>query len=203
MIKPINNSSITQKYINDIVKESYNEFKSNCLSLRLFGKEIYFSTELLQNCSIDFWHMASLENKDLKKNNKDRFYYNIKPCNNTIISNKCSNCTQHTFCINIRKTNRDICIYRMKSVKFFKITIERANELGLNVKIWKLEKCSNRRQKENILKIRFQENEIDYLIILKEKENIYYFITAYLVFEQREKNDLDKEYNSRDLKKIK
>lgn len=69
--------------------------------------------------------------------------------------------------------------------------------------VWKTEDYSTKRQRNELIKIRFQENEVDYLIILKENGDIYYFVTAYLVFEQREKNDLDKEYNSRDSKKIK
>jgi len=199
---PTINNIFTQEDINNIVKKCNEKFNNECSNLSLFGKKIYFSQKLVQNYSIDFWHMGSLENKDLHKNNRHS-YYNIKPCNNTLMSNRCTNCTQHTFEINVRNTVRDICAYRLQSIKFFKIAIENANEKSDNIKVWKTEDYSTKRQRNELIKIRFQENEVDYLIILKENGDIYYFVTAYLVFEQREKNDLDKEYNSRDSKKIK
>ena len=70
------------------------------------------------------------------------------------------------------------------------------------IQIWKVEDYSSRRTKEIHLKIRYQKENIDYLIILNEKSEEYFFITAYPIFEQREKNDLDKEYNDKSSIKI-
>ena len=141
--------------------------------------------------------MGSLENKDLKRSYNNDYYYNIKPCNNTNYSNKCSNCTNHNFSINIRHKNRDKCIYRMSSIDLFRSVIDKANTMEEGIRIWQVEEYSSRRTKEINLKIRYKKDDIDYLIILNEKENEYFFITAYPVFEQREKNDLDKDYNSK------
>ena len=152
---------------------------------------------------MDFWHMGSLENKDLKTNSAGRKYYNIKPCNNTLYSNKCTNCVDHIYPINIRSTLRDKCIYRMSTIEWFRIIIEKINNNEPNVKAWQVNTLNSKRTIEKQLKIRFQEKEIDYLIILKDVGDKYYFITSYPVFEHKQKKELDKEYKSKDSIKIK
>lgn len=183
--------------ISEISKESNQIYEENCITAKLFDKPIYFSTEKLQNYSIDFWHMASLENKDLKRRNNAENYYNVKPCNNTNYSNKCTNCVEHLYPINIRNTSRDKCIYRMATIEWFGEIISKANKSDSNVKIWKVNCLNSKRVIETQVKIRYQESEIDYLIILKETENTHYFITAYPVFEHRQKIELDKEYRAK------
>ena len=146
--------------------------------------------------------MASLENKDINRKFNLEKYYNIAPCVNTNYCNKCNNCVEHTFYINVRNKVRDKCIYRMSSIDLFQQVIEKANNMDEKIKIWKIDDYSQR-TRATILKMRYQEQNIDYLIILNEKEKEYFFITAYPVFEQREKKDLDKEYNSKNITKIK
>ena len=85
----------------------------------------------------------------------------------------------------------------MSSIDLFRSVIDKANTMEEGIRIWQVEEYSSRRTKEINLKIRYKKDDIDYLIILNEKENEYFFITAYPVFEQREKNDLDKDYNSK------
>jgi len=97
---------------------------------------------------------------------------------------------------------RDKCVYRMSSIDIFKQVIDKANAMEDGLQIWKVEDYSSRRTKEINLKIRYQKDDIDYLIILNEKSEEYFFITAYPIFEQREKNDLNKEYNSKRSTKI-
>ena len=193
----IKGETINLQDINEIAKSSNNVFEKNCITATLFDKPINFSKNVIENYSMDFWHMSSLENKDLKRSYNNDYYYNIKPCNNTNYSNKCSNCTNHNFSINIRHKNRDKCIYRMSSIDLFRSVIDKANTMEEGIRIWQVEEYSSRRTKEINLKIRYKKDDIDYLIILNEKENEYFFITAYPVFEQREKNDLDKDYNSK------
>lgn len=199
----IKGEAINLQDINEIAKLSNNIFKNNCITAILFDKPIYFSKNIIENYSMDFWHMGSLENKDLKRTYNSDHYYNIKPCNNTNYSNKCSNCTDHKFSINVRNKYRDKCVYRMSSIDLFRNVIDKANTMDDGISIWQVENYSARRTKEINLKIRYKKDDIDYLIILNEKESEYFFITAYLVFEQREKNDLDKEYNSKSSIKIK
>lgn len=199
----INGDKINIKDINEIAKSSNDVYEKQCVTTVLFDKPINFSKEKLENYSIDFWHMGSLENKDLKRNSKIENYYNIKPCNNTTYSNKCANCIEHNFSINVRNKMRDKCVYRMSSIDIFHQVIHKANALEDDIQIWKVEDYSSRRTKEIKLKIRYQNNDIDYLIILNEKSEGYFFITAYPIFEQREKNDLNKEYNSKSSIKIK
>lgn len=199
----IKGETINLQDINKIAKSSNNVFETNCITATLFDKPINFSKNTIENYSMDFWHMGSLENKDLRKTHNNEYYYNIKPCNNTNYSNKCSNCTNHNFTINVRNIHRDKCIYRMSAINLFRDVIDKANTLDDGISIWKVEEYSARRTKEIYVKIRYKKNNIDYLIILNEKEDKYFFITAYPVFEQREKNDLDKDYNSKNSIKIK
>ena len=44
---------------------------------------------------------------------------------------------------------------------------------------------------------------VDYLIILKETDKCYFFITAFPVSEHREKSILDQEYSAKSSEKIK
>lgn len=189
--------------ITKVAKITNQIYEDKCTTAILFNKPITFSKCKVEEFSIDYWHMGSLENKDLKRAYGNENYYNIKPCNNTAYSNKCANCNEHNFSINIRNKTRDKCIYRMSSIEMFRSIIDKADILDGDVKIWQVENFSSRRQKEINLKIRYKKDEIDYLIILNEKQEEYFFITAYPVFEQREKSDLDKEYNSKNSKKIK
>lgn len=198
----INGEKINFQDINEIAKSANDVYESQCVTAVLFDKPINFSKNKLENYSIDFWHMGSLENKDLKRNQNNECYYNIKPCNNTTYANKCANCIEHNFSVNVRNKLRDKCVYRMSSIDVFKQVIDKANAMKDGLQIWKVEDYSSRRTKEINLKIRYQKDDIDYLIILNEKSEEYFFITAYPIFEQREKNDLNKEYNSKSSTKI-
>lgn len=91
----------------------------------------------------------------------------------------------------------------MSTIEWFRIIIEKINNNEPNIKAWQVNTINSKRTIEKQLKIRFQENEIDYLIILKDVEDKYYFITSYPVFEYKQKKELDKEYKSKDSIKIK
>ena len=106
----INGEKINFQDINRIAKSANDVYETQCITAILFDKHINFSKEKLEDYGIDFWHMGSLENKDLKRNSKFENYYNVKPCNNTTYSNKCANCVEHNFPINIRKKVRDKCV---------------------------------------------------------------------------------------------
>ena len=199
----INGEKIDIKDISKISNSANSIFEKECVTAILFEKPIIFSDYTVENYNMDFWHMGSLENKDLKTNSAGRKYYNIKPCNNTLYSNKCTNCVDHIYPINIRSTLRDKCIYRMSTIEWFRIIIEKINNNEPNVKAWQVNTLNSKRTIEKQLKIRFQEKEIDYLIILKDVGDKYYFITSYPVFEHKQKKELDKEYKSKDSLKIK
>jgi len=164
----IQGERVSLKDINEIAMNTNKIYEEKCTTVKLFGKPIYFSTEKIENFSMDFWHMASLENKDLKRRNNADNYYNVKPCNNTKYCNKCTNCIEHLYSINIRNVTRDKCIYRMATIEWFEKIISGANNDNSKVKIWKVNCLSSKRTIETQIKIRYQENEIDYLIILKE-----------------------------------
>ncbi len=189
--------------INNIAEISNQVYEEKCCNIKLYDKPIYFSKECIEKYSMDFWHMASLENKDQKIKNSSLPYYNIKPCINTTYSKCCQNCINHDFGINVRQKRRDKCPYRMSKISLFPKIIEKANSKEGNVKIWKISENKSRNQLEERIRIRYQNGNEDYLIILKDIGTSYVFITAYPVFEYRESKDLDKEYNAKDTVIIK
>lgn len=201
----IKNESVDLEEIVNISKIENEKFEKQCRNSKLFGKDIYFSSHQLEGYTEDFWHMSSLENKDEKFKNTSRRYYNVKPCNNTPYVNKCVNCINHTFSVRLKNKSRDKCVYRMSTIEMFKIVIDKANNYGNedNIKIWKVVDYTSRRTPETNLKIRFQQGMVDYLIILKETDKCYFFITAFSVFEHREKSILDQEYSAKSSEKIK
>lgn len=93
----------------------------------------------------------------------------------------------------------------MSTIEMFKIVIDKANDYENEdkIKIRKVVDYISRRTPETNLKIRFQQGMVDYLIILKETDKCYFLITAYPVFEHKEKNNLEEEYNSKSCVKIK
>jgi len=79
----------------------------------------------------------------------------------------------------------------MSTIEWIKEISNKVNERHPDVKIWYETEVHNGQPKKS-LKIRYQVDDIDYLIILDEGNDVFYFTTAYPVFEYREKKDLDK-----------
>ncbi len=184
----IKNANITGEDMLEVVQKTGQIFDQIKDNIMIHGKIIYFSTKEIQGYSQDYWHIGSLEKKE---NNNE--YYNILPCNNTVYSNKCNNCNTHNFSIMVRNKIRDKCVYRMFTIEWIREITNKVNEKDINIKKWYSKKIYNGQLRQN-LKIRYQERDIDYLIILEEAENNFFFVTAYPVFEYREKRELDKEF---------
>ena len=187
----INGNEVTSEDINNIVNsvnKIFNDFKDN---LTLGNKKIIFSRYNIGNYNQDFLHISSLESKTKYDGTP---YYTILPCNNTIYCNICNNCNTHRYNITIRHKNRNKCLYRLSSIHIIPEIINLCNNDCKNIKLWILKEIS-KGQLEEYVKIRYQFEDIDYLLIFKNSTNFLYFITAYPVFEYREKKDLDLEFS--------
>ena len=83
------------------------------------------------------------------------------------------------------------CLYRALRVGWIRDIIELYNVNDMRVKYWK--KVNSK--KRNRLYLRYQEEELDYLIVFEEKsEKRVQLITAYPIFFVSAKRDYEKDY---------
>lgn len=175
--------------LSEIFNECHDKFKETIATKDrpLFrGMEIYIPLKWLENKAEIFWHSASIEQKEK---------LDIKPCTNDLSSAFClENCIIGTEFITM--SNGDIrakCLYRALRVGWIKEIIEMYNENDVRVKYW--EKINSNKKKRVYL--RYQEEEIDYLIVLEKKsEKRVQLITAYPIFFVSAKKDYEKDYQN-------
>lgn len=74
----INGEKIDIKDISKISNSANTIFEKECITAILFEKPIIFSDYTVENYSMDFWHMGSLENKDIKTNSAGRKYEGVE-----------------------------------------------------------------------------------------------------------------------------
>ncbi len=184
---PIDISSLDK--IEDIMNKCHDVFKDTMTSKEnkpLFkGKEIMVPLKWLDYKAEIFWHSASIEPKAK---------LDILPCNNDITSSFCgNNCIMAADSIVINGVEREKCIYRAVRMSWIKPVIEMYNAGDARVKYW--EKAHS--NKKNRLYLRYQEEEIDFLIVLEEKsEQRVVFITAYPIFYLSAKKDYEMDYQN-------
>ncbi len=133
-----------------------------------------------------FWHSASME----KKNKLD-----MQPCNNEITSAICANNCLDAFDPIIMKngTEREKCIYRAIRVGWIREVIDMYNAGDERVKYW--EKTNT--DKRNRIYLRYQEEELDYIVILEDKsDKRVVLITAYPIFFISAKRDYENDYQN-------
>lgn len=150
------------------------------------GKEIYIPLRWIENKAEIFWHSASIEQK---------VKLDIKPCTNDISSAFClENCILGTEIITMNDGNvRAKCLYRALRVGWIREIIELYNANDLQVKYW--EKVNSKKKKR--LYLRYQEEELDYLIVFEKKsEERVQLITAYPIFFVSAKKDYEKDYQN-------
>ena len=150
----------------------------------LRGKEIQVSLKWIENKAEIFWHSASIDPKPR---------LDIKPCTNDLSSVFCpDNCILGTHTIHMSNGEiRTKCPYRALRVGWIREIIEMYNANDARVKYW--EKVNS--QKRNRLYLRYQEDELDYLIVFEAKgEKKVRLITAYPIFFVSAKKDYEKDY---------
>lgn len=150
------------------------------------GMEIYVPLNWIEHKAEIFWHSASIEQKAK---------LDIKPCTNDISSAFCSeNCISGMEVITMNDGNiRAKCLYRALRVGWIREIIELYNENDVRVKYW--EKVNSKKKKR--LYLRYQEEELDYLIVFEKKsEKRVQLITAYPIFFVSAKKDYEKDYQN-------
>lgn len=133
-----------------------------------------------------FWHAASIEKKEK---------LNIQPCVNDITSSMCANNCIDAFDTVIMKNGdeREKCIYRAVRVGWIREVIEMYNRKDARVKYW--EKVNS--NKRNRIYLRYQEEELDYIVILDDKSRSrVMLITGYPVFFLSAKKDYEADYQN-------
>lgn len=149
-------------------------------------REIYIPFVWIETKAEIFWHIGSIEKKSKLE---------IYPCTNDIASAMCSsNCIKAGDTIVLSNGDeRAKCIYRAARVGWILDIVKMYNASDSRVKYW--EKVN--KNKRTRVYLRYQEEEIDYLVVFEEKnEKRVQLITGYPVFFIRVKNDLDKDYTN-------
>lgn len=133
-----------------------------------------------------FWHAASIEEKAK---------LDIQPCTNDVASSLCANNCVDAFdsIIMNNGAEREKCIYRAARVGWIREVIDLFNQGDARVKYW--EKINS--NKKNRIYLRYQEEEIDYIVILEDKsDKRVILITAYPVFFISAKKDYENDYQN-------
>lgn len=172
----------------DIMNKCHNIFKDTMASKenkpQIDGREVLVPLKWLDYKAETFWHSASIEPKQR---------LDILPCNNDITSSLCSNnCIAATDSIVLNGAEREKCIYRAVRVNWIKPVLEMYNHNDSRVKYW--EKVHSKNKKKRIY-LRYQDEEIDYLIVLEDiSDKRVRFITAYPIFFLSAKRDYENDY---------
>lgn len=171
--------------IDNVIEIVYSEFKLNIMNkevrARLFNKFVFIKFEdWVEYKAGMFWHLISL-------NENEKF--NVFPCGNTASQNKCNkNCISQYMQITLNNgQKRSICIYRAIRINWINDIIVLANKKDERVKVW---------IKDDKLHLRFQYEDIDYVVILAVNSRNYQLISAFPVFYINKKEVFDTDYNN-------
>lgn len=174
----------------EIMDKCHNTFKATLVSKknkpRFKGREVLVPLKWLDYKAETFWHSASIESKQR---------LDILPCNNDITSSLCNNnCILETDYIMLNGIKREKCIYRAVRVNWIRSVLEMYNNNDSRIKYWEKIHPSN---KKNRIYLRYEEEEIDFLVILEDvsKKRVR-FITAYPIFFLSAKRDYENDYRS-------
>ncbi|MDO5422462.1 MAG: hypothetical protein Q4F41_01900 [Eubacteriales bacterium] len=175
--------------ISAIMDKCHTIFKSSMAGKenrpKLKGREILVPLKWLEYKAEIFWNSASIEPKQK---------LDILPCNNDRASFLCrNNCITAADFIVLNGVEREKCIYRAVRVNWIRPVLEMYNCDDKRVKYW--EKVHSNKRKR--IYLRYQEEEIDYLVILENiNERKVRFITAYPIFFLSAKKDYEKDYQN-------
>ena len=146
-------------------------------------KEIRISFSFIEKMAEGYLHCASINEKD---------GLDILPCNNDRTSSLCdNNCINGDKYIIINDNVRQKCLYRAVRVNWIKPIVEMYNNDDSRVKYWEKKHRTNKRVRYFL---RYQEDEIDYLVVFEESGENVRLITAYPIFFLSMKEDCDKAY---------
>ena len=178
-------------YVYDIFRETFIDNRPTFQNKFIYFEYSKRSKGITYHFPERFMHLVSLE---------DNSKVDVLPCTNDIASSTCNNLCDfknaHSLFVPLKRND---CLYRMARIHWIPEIIVLANKNDFRVKIW-TQKQRNRKRKiiENTF-LRFQENAIDYVIILapsKKNGRVSHYIlkTAFPVFFKRTKKQYDQMY---------
>lgn len=177
--------SFDEHNIDTAIENIYDTYKNELMDKskrpRLFGKFIYIDCgSWIENKPEMFWHLISLSETEK---------FNILPCNNDKSMILCKgNCLTGTNQIILKNgKKRNLCFYRATRINWICKVIEFANDGYNNIEKW---------IRDNRIYIRFQQNEIDYILIFDIRKSYYYFVSAFPVFYINSKRNYCNDYNN-------
>lgn len=151
----------------------------------LFEKDIYIEAkEIIDEKPQGFWHIISLDEKHT--------YTKVLPCINDENISKCNeNCNtkKHQITIKYGTETRNICLLRASRIPWIIDLINLANKNSPDIISWKKQNNHNKK-----LYIRYKKGSVDFVVIFSEEKHYYRIISAYPVFEQKEKEELNNDY---------
>jgi len=179
-------------------------FRNSDRRITFKNKQIFIDyTELYQDKSITFWHIASFEGND----NYDK--YTQYPCENTFNKGTCEHKCKIVDgnCFYIKNTPRIACLYRASYINFVYDIIKLSNDGNSNIQIINTERTV-RKKKTKRLVLRYKDKNYDYAIIFEPKYNEsksdilrYKLITAYPIFSKDDIEELDRMWKDQQFKK--
>lgn len=182
-LTPIDITGLTD--FDEIYIKCHEIFKDEMKKRPTLGeKEIKIPFTFIEMMAEGYLHCASID----EKNRLD-----ILPCNNDKTSALCdNNCINGENYIIINDKVRQKCLYRAVRVNWINPIVEMYNNNDVRVKYWEKK---NRKTKRVRCFLRYQQDEIDYLVIFeKNGEEKVRLITAYPIFFLSKKKDCDKDY---------
>lgn len=176
---------VSTEEFEDIIENAYEIFRVKFMDKEnrptLFNKFIFIDFKhWIDNKADCFWHLVSLHETEK---------FGVFPCENNISDIICKeNCITKTKQITLHNGQiRDLCIFRMIRIEWVIDIILLANQKDDNIKVW---------EKDDKLHIRFQHEDVDYVIILLDRRNRYQLVSAFPVFYINKKKQFDNDYNN-------
>lgn len=176
---------VSDEKFEDIIEDAYEVFRTEFMDKekrpRLFNKFIFIDFKYWFDNKADcFWHLVSLHETER---------FGVFPCENNISEVVCKeNCISKIKQVRIKNNQlRDLCIFRMLRIQWVMDIVKLADKKDENTKVW---------IKDDKLHIRYQHEDVDYVVILLNAKNRYQLISAFPVFYINKKKQFDNDYNN-------
>lgn len=180
----------------DIIATAYNDFYNTFLEKhvkpQLFQKDIFFNMDRRYKEIITlkyperFIHIISLDDEEK---------YTMNPCTNDISYEYCPNqCKRDSVLTDFMVCNRWECPYRLSRIHWIKEIVSLANSNDKYIKRW-YEPKNDGHIFYRMLHLRYVCGIDDYLLVFKECDNWFQFVTAFPVVSKYKKEKLDKAYD--------
>lgn len=176
---------VSNEKFEDIIENAYEIFRYKFMDKNnrptLFDKFIFIDFKhWVHNKADCFWHLVSLHETE---------QFGVFPCENNISESICKeNCISEVKQVRIKNNQlRDLCIFRMLRIEWVMDIVKLADRKDENIKVW---------IKDDKLHIRFQHEDVDYVVILLNAKNRYQLISAFPVFYINKKKQFDTDYNN-------